>query len=323
MEIIGNNAVKILVAVLGGILLLLIRAYINKRRLFVVVPKSFSHTGLADTGSAYMLSLYNRGIKTEERVLLQLKKDREYSLLATTDANVEIQNDQITIDRINPNEELNVVLLVEGGDFSHESIIKISSNACKGSVIDSPEKVPLSFGNTIGSWLGLLFVLVGFPLSAGFFGYQYGQDNPDTPVLVEQSEVMPARFAELEWEGMKNFLDSSYYKEDKTRVFPIKIIETKDLKNAALVVFQVKNEGNKRLEFSASLSSAADNPDGGAVKFGDHFKHSVQVFPSEFREVSLKINKPDNIKNKTVFLDIRFEYKHDHTHNLEKEFWIE
>ena len=70
MEIIGNNAVKILVAVLGGILLLLIRAYINKRRLFVVVPKSFSHTGLADTGSAYMLSLYNRGIKTEERVLL-------------------------------------------------------------------------------------------------------------------------------------------------------------------------------------------------------------------------------------------------------------
>lgn len=322
-EFISGPIFKILIAVLGGLILFLITAYINKRKLFIVVPKSFSHTTLADKGTAYMLSLYNRGVKTEEKVLVQLNRDREYSLLATTDTSIKVHDNEISVDRINPGDELNVVLMVEGGDFSHDSIIKISSDACKGSIIDAPEKVPLTVGNAIGSSFLLLFFILGLPVLGGYIGFQFGKDGMDSPFQITTVNKVPERFTALQWDGMENFIKSKYYLEDKAREFPIKIIEKKDLKHSALVVFEFKNDGDKRLQFTAQLLSAADEPSGPTTKIGEYYKMNLFVFPGESKTVSLKVNKPDSIKNKTVVLDVNFKYKNTYTNNLEKEFWIE
>ena len=322
-EILSEPITGVLITVMGGLLLFLITSYIRKRKLFIVVHKSFSHTTLAEKGSAFMLSLHNRGIKTEENVLVQLDKDREYSLLATTDTTIKVENDQISVGRINPNDELNVVLMVEGGGFSHESIIKISSDACRGSVIDSPEKVPQSVANTMGVWIVALFFILGLPLFGAFFGYQFGKDHTESPLQSVVEKKMPEYLVQLDWEGMENFIKSKYYREDEERPFPITIKETRDLRHAALVVFEVRNDGNERLELTAYLRSAADDVDGTTVKFGEHFKHNILVFSGETKTVSLKVNKPDSIKNKTVLLDIRFTYKQRTTYNLVKEFWVE
>lgn len=328
--------------VFGALVIAIIIAYARKRRLYLVVPKIYSHTELPDQGQAFQLGIYNNGPVTEEGIRIQLAKDRTYTLAASTDSSVELSDNEINISRLNNNDEMSLILFVGGGEFTDKSILKVASKDVKGIIIDAVEKVPMSFPTIVKGTLAVLIVGILFIAAPTFMAYQTGKLDGKSEVYEERLAELEKEAAELEkeaaetdkkpelppelialqWEAMDEFVSSEYYKETNDKLFPIKILYYRNEKNSAVVKLVFANNASKRVKFSASLISP-HGIDGPGVKFGDHFNHDILLFPGEHRTVILKIVQPKNAKNKTIIVNVNMQYKSDAVYNLEKELWIE
>lgn len=324
-----NYLIPALLSILGILVTAAIIAYSRKRRLYLVVPKIYSHTELSDQGQAFQLGIYNHGPVTEECIRIQLAKDRTYTLAASTDSSVELSGNEINISRLNNNDEMSLILFVGGGEFTDKSILKIASKDVKGVIIDSVEKVPMSFPTIVKGTLAALVIALICMGGPAFFGYQIGKLNGKTEILKERLAEMnkeepelPTELVALQWESMAKFFSSDYYKEANDKSFPVKILYYRNEKNAAVVKLEFANNASKRVNFNVKLISP-HGIDGPGVKFGDHYEHDILLFPGEHKTLTLKVVQPKDAKNKTIIVNVAMYYRQDAVHNLEKELWVE
>lgn len=156
---IQGTFLALIVAVVAALIVKWLGWLFTKGQLYVVVPNLFKMSNLDGNGQVIELELYNKSRRVEEDVRLQLDKNYEYTLLASTDNEVSFAEGQIFLERFPPNSVVTIILVIQDGKFTQESISRCSSRTTTGKVLESRELVKPNSGNTaILAILPVLFV---------------------------------------------------------------------------------------------------------------------------------------------------------------------
>jgi hypothetical protein len=146
----------------------LVTLFLRQRRL-CVVNRYLPLSDLSSAGVTVSISILNRGHSTESEVRLELDPKLQYHLLARSTSGISLSNrSNLHVDRVPKRSDATLILLVEGGDFSDNSVLSISSKDTTGKVYPSLDKVPYPPGAAAGPFLGLLLI---FGLTA-YLGYE-------------------------------------------------------------------------------------------------------------------------------------------------------
>lgn len=314
------------IGVATGLITTAIITLFRKRRLYVVVSSLFRHSSLTDEGTIVQLSLINRGIKTEEDIEITLDRQLTYELIAATVSRAKLEGDMLMVPRLPANDQIQFVLLVDGGTFSPASILASDSRETKGTTIESLEKVPLGAGPTLGL-IGILLSVVAVAAAFGFFGrglvneLQETQDSIDkanaTIAQLEISEEEAARITELEnegWRGVKRFVNSELAAFYPNRL-PVSVENVARDGDYVIVEVEMVNLTDDLARFSGAIISPAGDEDRTRL-MERQFWNKVLV-PDASLEVSLKVYLPPDYPQQLLIGDFSIQAGDD-SGNFEK-----
>jgi hypothetical protein len=146
--------------------------YILVRRLYAVT-RPYIRSALSDTGRAISLTVLNRGHRAETDIKLELDPARVYTLLAISSDDISQVGSDVQVSRLPPRSTVEAIVLVEGGDFGKDKILRLTSKDAGGKAFDKLEDVPQPPG-AIPLVLSILLLLTG---GFAYFAYQIGSEN--------------------------------------------------------------------------------------------------------------------------------------------------
>ena len=286
-----------------------ILTYVRQRRLFIVVSTLFRHSSLPDEGTIVQLSLVNRGIKTEEEIEITLDRQLRYELVASTGSKVLLQGDTLAVPRLPANDQIQFVLLVDGGTFSPASIQGVTSRETKGTIVEELEKLPLSAGATL-MVIGMLVGIAGVGFLGGYFSHGLLREFRDTQKLtadtaamvdrLEISEEERARITALEsegWRGVEAFLKSDF-SPSYIESLPVNIDEVRRTGDVAEVTATFSNTTDELLRVSSRLISPAGETD--EIDLTERSIRDCVITPHASRQVHLKAYLPPGFPEQTL-----------------------
>ncbi|GAB3531794.1 hypothetical protein [Photobacterium alginatilyticum] len=243
-------------SVIAALIVAGIMAYINRRALFVIVPRSFSYSDLS-AGQIVELTIINKGNKSEENVEVQLQSKLRYTLIASTLPSLDLSQDcMISLHRLPKGEDVSVILSVEEGEFSQDCVLSVSSKETKGKVKNNIEESQQTSSLEVAFFLVLIFV--GMPVFGYFGGNLFVQDI--LPRLSSSTKAEVETVARLEnqgWEKINKFV-KAVGSDMNASEWPITISFPK--RNGDLLSFTVniKNRLPERAQYNVSLTSTYD-----------------------------------------------------------------
>lgn len=248
--------------VVGGIFVGLvvagIRAFMNRRRLYVIVPRMFSYSELSTSGQVVEITVTNKGTRTENDIEVKLAPNLTYEVVASTLPGLKIEpTGLLRIGRLAKSEDVSIVLTVEGGDFDRESVLSVNSQDTKGEITkqiaDSQETTPLQ------AWLILLAIFVVLPGMGYFYGTIFVEEVwPELRLFSGDAAKKRQELVAEGWEEIDDFMGSEEY-EPYIGDWPVQVKFPK--RKGDLLIFEIsfENKLSERVEFTASLSSAFDD----------------------------------------------------------------
>ncbi|WP_139427898.1 hypothetical protein [Aeromonas sobria] len=135
------NPLSILLTIIGGLIVAALLGWIRKPRLVTLMPRTFSYSHITDKGQLVEISVFNRGLKTEENIDVTLNHSYSYELLGANSQDVLIDKNRIKISRIGPSDEITTLIIVEGGIFKTDDIFQTLSKETKGNTVSKLEEV--------------------------------------------------------------------------------------------------------------------------------------------------------------------------------------
>jgi hypothetical protein len=301
-------------SIIAGLTVAAILAYFNKRRLFVIVPRLFSYSEFS-SGQMIEITILNGGRKSEEDVEVQLSPKFSYTLIATTLPSLELtERGFIKLRRLAKGENVGVVLSAEGGDFSQDSVISVTSKTTKGEVKKKIEESQEA--SAVGAAIAFLFIFVAMPLCGYYFGNIFVDEI--LPEIRPASKIEAKIIKELKaagWEGFDKYL-MSLETNGNTKVWPIAI--SFPYRTGEFLNFKVDFENNsfERSEYSVSLSSSFDVSEY-TRKTGyapDFLASNIILLPSQKASRTLEVYLPFKATTKLVIFDFFVEKPNETYH---------
>jgi hypothetical protein len=313
MPSLGSIAIGVVTTLIATAIL----TYVTKRRLFIVVSSLFRHSSLTDQGTIVQLSLINRGFKTEEDIEITLDRQLTYELVASTMSKVSLEGDTLTVPRLSANDQMQFVLMADGGTFSPSSIIGVASRETKGKTVENLEKVPLHAGAMLAV-IGMLVGLMGAGALGGYFAREVIDDvrntEERTSVLearLEISDQEAARIQSLEsqgWRGVEGFLKSGVA-EAYPDSLPVSIGEVSRDGDIVDVVVKLENLTEDLIRVSGKLISPAGESDD--LDLSEKWFHDHVVLHNASAEVRLKAYLPLQFPQQMVIGDFTIHSRSD------------
>lgn len=143
----ADEMVEFLIAFFSGVAVVLVawaaNRYFNRRRLYCIAPHVFEYSQLSRNSSVAYIQLQNAGKRSESSVQLRLAPGFTYELLASTAAEVDLQQvGLIKLERLTPAEQVGLLFLVEGTErFRREHVIGLSSDEVTGKIVFNASEV--------------------------------------------------------------------------------------------------------------------------------------------------------------------------------------
>ncbi|KAB7675761.1 hypothetical protein GBN23_11605 [Plesiomonas shigelloides] len=284
-------------SIIAALVVAAIMAYINRRALFVIVPRSFSYSDLS-AGQIVELTIINKGNKSEESVEVQLQPKLKYTLIASTLPSLELStNCIIKLHRLPKGEDVSVILSVEDGDFSQECVLSISSKETKGKVKNKIEESQQS--STLEAGVALLVILVGMPLFGYFGGNIFVQEIlPEISPATKAEIEMVSKLEEQGWENVNEFVKAVGTNPSESE-WPITVSLPERNGELLSFVIEIDNKLPARAEYSVSLTSTYDQI--------DYFK-KYNIW-SNNRETYLLLPNQNDSKKLSIYLPYKAETK--------------
>ena len=130
------------------------------RQLYLVCTDFLEFTSVSDNGYTVKIIVINKGKDKEEDVEIWMPQGSSCSLISSNYQAVTSENNLIKIDRVLPNEKLELSVLIEGDRYiNKKNLPKIKSKDAKGKSYDSIDKVPVGIGTVF--WLLTFFIFSG------------------------------------------------------------------------------------------------------------------------------------------------------------------
>ena len=140
----GNHIITLLVSACGALLVAGLVAWIKKPRLAYLVPRLFTKSNISDHGQLAEVTVFNRGFGNEEDVVLSLNPKLRYEVVGSTSRDFVFFENKLSFPRIGSNNDITVVLTIEGGAFDQTDIESCLSKTTTGVGVDSLALVPSS-----------------------------------------------------------------------------------------------------------------------------------------------------------------------------------
>lgn len=145
------NPWSVVLAVVGGLIVAGLTAWVRGQRLILFVPRLFSYSGLVGkNGQLAELSVMNRGFKNEEQIEVSMSPTLQYEVVGSTNNDVSLSGNKLIIPRVGAGDDVTTILLVEGGTFSASEISNCLSKESKGIIIGKFEQVPMNGPQRVG-----------------------------------------------------------------------------------------------------------------------------------------------------------------------------
>lgn len=306
-------------SVLATLIATAILTHLRKRRLYVVVSSLFPYSSLTDRGTIVQLSVVNRGTATEENVEITLDAQLTYELVASTASNVTLEKNTLQMPRLPANDQLQFVLMADGGTFSPSSIQSVTSRQTKGKTIEGLEKLPASAGATFAA-TGMLVGLLVLGVAGGYFAGVNATERKGWREAGQKDGMSPeeaAKVTELEsqgWRGVEGFLKSGLAAAYPDRL-PVSVGEVTRRRDIVEVVLTFRNQTDDILRFSGDLISPAGERD--EVSASDRWVSDVVLTPHAEQEKTLKAYLPAKFPEQMLIAEFRVFAGSDIVH-LEK-----
>lgn len=282
------------------------------RQLYVVVPKLYRHSTVADKGSLCEVIIYNRGKQVEEDIHIQIDPDLKCELLATSSTGITLTGSLIKLDRLHKASDVSAILLVENGLMDVAKLLSISSKACNGKKINKISEVPVNGANTLLFVIG--FIAFGFAIGLGPKAFEYFDQKLANYKLTEISESG--------WSGLNNYYHSSMSNSYSDGEFPVRFVEIKNTKEGVSLIYEVYNKTALPLTVYTDQKSKAIIEKGIEPSPGKSFS-SVDVPALEKKQFTARaLEKNDSSGEIYIGFSFRngkeFLYKINHRVVLEK-----
>jgi len=223
---------KIIAGLIVFILTTLIAYLFRKRQLYVVIPKFYRSSTLAEEGTVSEISIYNRGNKVEEDIVLEIEQDIKCELLAANSSEITLINNKINIPRLHSKDEVSLILLVEEGSLTDEKLLSISSKECKGKVFKKIEEVPPSSSYIAKMLIVIALIISFFTILPTIFNY-----SENKWVTYNYSEIKKQG-----WSNITDYLLSDLQESYSNQEFPFRLVKTNIEGNLVRLTYEVINK---------------------------------------------------------------------------------
>ncbi len=301
-------SMRLVMAVVAALVVSAITALIRKRRLYLLAPRLFSFSGLSDRGAVVEITLFNRGIYSEEQVEVSLNAACRYDLVASTSRDVFLANGKISLPRMPPEEEVTIIFLAEGKEFSTADIQSISSKAVRGHIakrledlLPSTRKLGLS-----GLWAALAATafVAGMIGVGNYFDRQAKQElaklGSTAPTTTLASEDAPAYWKARGWNVSARYFGTALAETTGRTRLPVVVVGLKRTGDQVRVALRADNRSETLFRVDAKVISPAVEPG----QFDpDSWINDVFVFPGSQKEFSLKARLPATAPQQILVVD--------------------
>ncbi len=249
---------QILIGVVSTGIVALFGYYWFHRRLYVVT-KYLQYSTLSDSGKTVTITIFNRGVRSEKDIVLELDPARRYTLLASSIPELSVDNNLLTVKRLSGTDDLNAVVLVEGGDFDNDNIVSLISRETKGKIQRRSEDLPPTPAQMPVIILALL-VFLAFPLYGLYYTITSG-GHPELMLdMISGERAHRAHLLALDgWQGAEKFANSLLGQSYGPGEFPVKFEYVGRKGDFVRYSVTLNNTTTEWLTVSAILSSTAQD----------------------------------------------------------------
>lgn len=311
----ADFALRFLGYIFAALIVAGILALINMRRLYVLAPKLLSYSQLTDKGQIVELTLFNRSLKMEEMIEINLSPSCKYQLVASTFGETTLADNKIAIRRLAPEDELTVVFLAEEKAFSKEDIVSVTSKDTKGRVIDKLEDVlPSTKKTMIGAFVVALFMTLMFAIPT--IGIRLFQEEslaprssgPDSKSPSTRQHVNKAiqEFKAAGWNVDVDYFRSGLADHYDAMQLPVRIGRPRRDGRIVVVDIDVINKSDRLFKVSGRLLSPVEPPEDIYIQ---NWFHDLLIFPKDTKTKSLRAYLPRDAKRKVLIAE--FDIKVD------------
>lgn len=244
--------------VIVGLILAGVNAFFKRRKLYIVVPKLFSHSELSSSGQVIELNVRNKGKRTEEDIRVALNPKLSYEVIASTLPSLALsKGGVIHIQRLSKSEEVSIVLTAEKGEFVQDSVLSISSKDTKGEI--KKETQDTEEETVAGILMALSFIFIVMPAAGYFVGNYIRQEISESPeVRIDPYQEIKNSLAEEGWRDVDGFIESgSFLGHDG--VWPIEVEFPQRKGDLLVFTVKIKNETEEVIEAAISTTTAFDD----------------------------------------------------------------
>ena len=312
---------QIVGGILAGLLVAGMVAFFRMRRLYLFIPRLFSYSNLSDQGAMIELNLVNKGFMSEEQIQVALKPTRQYRLVASTVDSVVLDTGIIKVPRLGSGQEVSIIFLVDGGEFTADEIVSATSREAKAQILKNHPSQASAAQNLIWSLFVLLFV-VAPSVWIGSVITDYDGRNIYTILEDQLSPGLDAKrdfLKKANWENFDKFFSSGMYRYYTDQTFPVEGVTVSRNGDTADIQVRLHNATPKRLEFSVRAFSSHNDDRGRLV---DSYWNGV-LFPNEKKDVKIQAYVPTEQKKQAVVLKITLQGEKLLIFSMEKVLTVE
>ncbi len=214
-------AYKIIIAVIGTVIATVFLYLFRMRQLYLTVPILYDYNELTSKGKTFHLSIFNKSRKSEEDVRVEMAPNFVYTLLASSNTGISLENNILQIPRIPSMTVISVIMLAEGENFSQASISQISSKEQKGKILKQGISVPPNWANAA---IVAIFFMACAPL-----GYWAGGVRAEREIqqIQDEQKVVLDELKALRnngWSNYEKYAFSSLRKSYSEQEMPATVI---------------------------------------------------------------------------------------------------
>jgi hypothetical protein len=261
-------------------------AWVRQARLEVLLPRLFAHSLLSVRGHLAELTVFNRGWKTEETVELALSSSLKYEIVGTSTEDVSLTNNKVSIQRIGPGDEVSLLLLVEGGDFSTSSITNCLSKESKGRVVTKLSDITPTGPQRVGIVAGLVILLV-----LAYFMFDLVTSRPSDFKVPSAGAPETARQTQQvkDWNIANAYRNEPLFKYFSDGQIQIAISRLERRGDITSVHLRLVNNTSTFVEFTVRMTTAAGR---GKIALSEQSLSELWLAPSRMSEKTIKVVIP-------------------------------
>lgn len=292
--------------ILGGLVLTGLVAWIRTDYLRVLVPRLLSHSGLTERGQLAEVTVFNRGFKTQEKIELTLSPSLRYEIVGSNTQDVAIEKNKVLLERVGPDDEVTVLLLVEGGNFTKADIVNCLSKDTKGKVVNKLEEVMPTGPQRIG----IVSFILGIPILSylTILSVDYFLQSPkQSPQVIANAEKEREQTVDIDgWkiQAVYKRVGGHIYKDFESGA--VKAAVNTPTRKGDLVTVPVVIQNNSGQPLSYSLSMAT-NASMGKIPSYERSIHDVLISSKGSSVKSIKVLIPANSNdpsNRLILVDL-------------------